>query len=282
MKHRLYNDVLNLVTHDTRGLHLIGTSGCGKSTLLRQVAEELNLNFYFINCTRQLSEGKLLGYNSVTSLEYSTTLFRKAVEEGGMFVFEEINAIDPNTLLVINSLDNGEMAFPDKSVKVHKDFRLCATSNPNDDMYASRDTLDFASKNRFTERWIDKDEDLALHLSDSTSKQDVEWLRKALIEQGYTKHLLTMRDEISLFNLRKLNLSQDPLLGLIREPTPELLATITRKWGYELEKKEAKRKEEERKEQERVAKLKAEEDFKNMDIHDVDNFDDFYRKLEEI
>ena len=99
----------------------------------------------------QLTVDDLLGYKSITDGTYFPSLLRDAVENGKIFILDEIDACNPNTLLALNSLKNKRFQFPDKIVDIHPDFRLIATANTLEysDVYNGRSKLDKATITRF-------------------------------------------------------------------------------------------------------------------------------------
>src|SRR5262245_10368722 len=138
-----------------RPVLLVGPAGSGKTHLAEQVAKALGLPFAFIACSAGMSEGQLLGRLVPTGeagkFEYLISEFVRCYENGGVFLFDEIDAADSNTLLVLNSaLANGRMALPNRPEKPfadrHPDFVCFAAANTfgtgADRMYVGRNQLD--------------------------------------------------------------------------------------------------------------------------------------------
>ena len=141
---------------------LVGPAGCGKTTVARVVAESLGLRFGHITLTAGMSEGALLGRNIPTGeggrFEYNPSQFVDFYENGGVFLLDEMDAADENTLLAINTaLANGSMALPNRTsqpeAKRHPDFVCIAAANTfgggADRMYVGRNQLDGATLDRF-------------------------------------------------------------------------------------------------------------------------------------
>ncbi len=130
---------------------LEGSVGTGKSTILLELAKELGLKYYASVLTDQTSKNEFTGYKNVMNGDTVRTEFREAVEFGGMYVLEEINASTANTTIIFNTIDNGFFIFADKIIEVHPDFRLCATMNTitNAKDFGGRRTLDKSVANRF-------------------------------------------------------------------------------------------------------------------------------------
>jgi len=278
MNHKQYDEIKKIIEAGI-AVHLVGPSGSGKSTIIKQVAKDLGLEYYYIGCTRQTTEGKFIGFNSVATLEYMSTLFRKAVEFGGIFSLEELNGIDPNTVLVLNSLDNGSMAFPDRIVEVHKDFRLVATSNPPSDEHGAMDELDFSTKNRFQEIWLDKDDKLCEELSSSEAMAEVEALRKLLEDNGSSKKL-TMRDEMRLEKLKALGI-KNPLLKLIDTESEELKSSISDKIEEGTKRVLEEQKARLQAALEEKKRLQEEAELAKLTQHDMQDLESYINKIKE-
>lgn len=208
MKHKKFPEIFTLVKANEPVL-LHGEKGTGKTTIFIQVAEELGLTFHSLSMTRQTTLSHILGFRSVTG-DYISTVFRKAVEEGGLFLLDELDAADPNVILSLNTLENGFVSFPDGIVKVHKDFRLVATANPFDDHshYTGRATLDAATLDRFDKILLELDDDLEATL---VSEQTLTEIRTArwVVEQVNIDIRLSTRDALRLEKRKQLGLAKD-------------------------------------------------------------------------
>jgi len=131
--------------------YLYGPAGSGKTTAAKQVADTLGMSFYFTSAVHD--EFKLTGFvNAGGSLVRST--FRDAYENGGVFLFDEIDRSNPSAVAVFNAaLANGHMDFPDGKVERHKDCLILAAGNTvglgGDAEYSTAQKLDGASTDRF-------------------------------------------------------------------------------------------------------------------------------------
>jgi len=159
--HPVFERVVKLAAA-RKHIFLPGPSGCGKSHLAKQVAEALELRFGFISCSAGMSESQLLGRTIPTGdhgqFEFQTTQFLECYENGGVFLFDEIDAADANVLLVINSaLANGHLSVPSRTdnpvAKRHPDFVCLAAANTwgrgADRQYCGRNELDESTLDRF-------------------------------------------------------------------------------------------------------------------------------------
>ncbi len=130
-----------------------GPSGTGKTEISIDYAKNKGRSYVKLQGTAQLTVDDFIGYKSITTGDYFRSLLREAVEYGHVFILDEMDACNPNTLLVLNGLKQEMFQFPDKLVKVHKDFRMIATANTltYDETYNARSPLDKATRARFKE-----------------------------------------------------------------------------------------------------------------------------------
>ncbi len=155
-----------------RHVLLVGPAGSGKTHLAEQVAKGLGLEFAHISCSAGMSEGQLLGrllpVGDGGKFEYVRSEFVRCYEEGGVFLFDEIDAADANTLLVLNAaLANGRMALPNRPgnpVAIrHPDFVCIAAANTfgtgADRQYVGRSQLDESTLDRFRIGQVEMDYD---------------------------------------------------------------------------------------------------------------------------
>lgn len=166
-RHKLMTTALNVVSQNIP-LLLVGPAGGGKSTAGEQIAECLSLPFYLQGAASGTHE--YIGYKDGAG-QYHTTPFRKAFEEGGLFMAEELDSGSPDVPLILNAgLANGHMAFPDSPVPIkrHSDFRIIANANTYgngaDRIYVGRTQLDGATIDRFAFIDWNYDEDLERQL----------------------------------------------------------------------------------------------------------------------
>ena len=147
-------DKLLTATQCGQPILMVGPAGTGKTYVAGQIADILGLDFYSISVGAQTSKSDLLGYMHAGG-EYIATQFRNAYEKGGLFLLDEADAGNSNVLILLNAaLSNGYMAFPDKMVHAHEDFRLIASANTfghgASRQYVGRNQLDAATLDRFT------------------------------------------------------------------------------------------------------------------------------------
>ena len=154
------------------------------------------MSMYSITGTRQTTLSALLGFISVTGT-YIRSQMREAIENGGLFLISEIDGMDPNVLLSINTIENGYVSFPDGIVEVHKDFRLVADANPFEEhhAYTGRSTLDASTLDRFDIINVPRDEALELSIVGKEVVDKVTIMR-TLLDKNNVSYTVSMRDAI--------------------------------------------------------------------------------------
>ena len=186
-RHNLFPEILTTVD---AGLHvaLIGPAGSGKSTLASQVAEALDLKYYLQNSVTGTHE--VAGYNDAYG-KYVTTSFRRAFQDGGLILVDEVDTSDPGALKWLNTaLANGYAMFPDQPEPVyrHKDFRAIIAANTfgngADRVYVGANQLDASTLDRFVFFQFDYDETLEKVLSGNVKwAERVQNLRRAATKE---------------------------------------------------------------------------------------------------
>ncbi len=166
--HKDFAELLEILTIEHQAF-LGGAAGTGKTTLAAQAAEALSLRFAHISCTAGMSEAHLLG-RMIADGTYISSNFVDLYENGGVFLADEVDAADANTLLVLNSaLANGYISVPNRAAKPtakrHPDFYMVCAANTfgnGSSEYAGREIMDAAFMDRFAlaKMHIDYDTDL--------------------------------------------------------------------------------------------------------------------------
>lgn len=183
--HKKFKQILQFVT-DGIPVYLYGPSGSGKSQTAKQVAEALNLPYYFTGKVDFPHD--LLGYNDAGG-NYVETQFYKAVKNGGLFLFDEIDASSEEALTAFNAvLNSGECAFPCGTIQAHENFRVMAAGNTcgqgGTGIYNARRKLDGATLDRFVPVYVDYDPQIESALGDDDTVQFVRVVRKAAERAG--------------------------------------------------------------------------------------------------
>lgn len=168
----------------TAGLNvlLVGPAGCGKTTLAHQVADALARPFASVSCTAGMSESEFKGWlipGEGGRFEYLESDFVRMYEQGGVFLFDEFDAADPNVLLFVNqALANGSFFLPIRKgatrVQRHPDFVCIAAANTYGTganmTYSGRERLDEATLDRFRAATIALDYDARLEAANVESE----------------------------------------------------------------------------------------------------------------
>lgn len=146
-------------------VYLHGPAGTGKNVLAKQVAEALNLEFYYCGCLQNKYE--LEGFVDAGG-NYQETEFFRAFTKGGVFLFDEIDGTEAEVLIAFNAaLANGYYNFPKYGkTKAHEDFVVIAAGNTSGrgatDAYNGRFQLDASTLDRFAFVKIGYDEKIEL------------------------------------------------------------------------------------------------------------------------
>ena len=191
-------------------IFLVGSAGSGKTTAARNIAKALDVKFYFTGAIN--SEYKLTGFIDAQGRIVNTE-FRKAYENGGLFLFDEIDASFPQAILAFNAaLANDFMDFPDKKVPKHKNFYCIAAANTfgtgADRQYVGRNQLDAATLDRFITLNWEIDETLEHELA-----KNYEWVnyvqkaRKAASKIG-ERHIISPRASMQGADLLRIGIDR--------------------------------------------------------------------------
>lgn len=267
MKHSRFDYAKRIVEADIN-LLLTGEAGTGKTTLAMQIAEELGLQFSCLSFSKQTSANAIIGFKSINGV-YIPSMVRDAYENGHLLLLDEIDAGDPNVLLLLNTLENGFISFPDKIVHGHKDFRLVATSNPQGDhvRYSGRSKLDFATLDRYLVIELDRDNDLEVSLTSQETIDMVTVAREILKDRG-SIHQVTMRDSIRIHKLLTTGIDSNPIKTVVFAKEKDLYS--------QFEKKVADRKKRWAEEQ---AERKRLEELEKQTQHECETFEQYTAKI---
>lgn len=186
---------------------LVGPSGCGKTYVAKRLAEALSARrFGAVSCSAGMSESQLAGWllptGSAGKFEYAPSLFVDIYENGGVFLFDELDAADPNAVTFINAALSGdpagdELFIPQRLdaqvVKRHKDCVVMAAANTYgngaDALYVGRNQLDAATLERFRVGTVRMDYDDAVETSvgDADVLKWARTVRSKIREHGMLK-----------------------------------------------------------------------------------------------
>lgn len=198
----VYERVLQLAAQGINTL-LVGPAGCGKTHLGSMVADGLNRRFSSISCSAGMSESQLAGWllptGAAGKFEYVPSPFIDMYENGGVFLLDEVDSSDPNTLTFINkALANAGFYVPQRfkspCVQKHPHFTCIAAANTfgtgADAQYVGRNALDAATLDRFAVGTVYMDYDPAVE--------------EALVEPAVLTWGRMIRDRIRAHKLRRI------------------------------------------------------------------------------
>lgn len=179
-------------------VYLVGPAGSGKTHAAIQCAKALDIPFHFTGAVA--SEFKLTGFIDAQGRIVSTE-FRKAFEQGGLFLFDEIDASYPQAVLAFNAaLANDYMDFPDKRVQRHEKFFCIAAANTYgqgaDRQYVGRNQLDAASLDRFVFMDWKYDEKLETTLAGNETWSNYVQKVRRFVEENKIRHVVSPRASI--------------------------------------------------------------------------------------
>ena len=152
-RHKLYPYIRTLIEAGVP-VYLKGPSQAGKSFVLAQVARDLSMPFRQIPLTAGASTSWLLG--TWTPQGWVEAGFPAIYTGGGVFLFDEIDAGDPNMLIVVNNaVSNDTLDNPRNGEVLRKSplFRPVAAGNTwgtgATSQYTGRARMDGATLERF-------------------------------------------------------------------------------------------------------------------------------------
>ena len=141
---------------------LVGPAGSGKTTLAGQLAKLIKARFGFLSCTQGMSESQLTGWLLPTeangAFAYRAAPFVEIYTGGGVFLLDELDRADANTILVLNAaLANGHLAIPHnlKSPVITRSKAAVligagnTTGGGADEIYSAAGALDGSTIDRF-------------------------------------------------------------------------------------------------------------------------------------
>jgi cobaltochelatase CobS len=214
--HNAFKKTLQLSVLE-RQVFVAGAAGTGKTTLAEQIAKALELRFGHISCTAGMSEAHLLGRMDAHG-NYLQSQFVDLYENGGVFLFDEVDAADSNTMLIINSaLANGAMSVPNRkekpTAKRHEDFICICAANTwgfGSNEYAGRNILDAAFLDRFTGSRIVVDYDLEMEkeiAGEQTELLKAIWKIRDNVKKNRIRRVVSTRAIVS--GVRQINAGID-------------------------------------------------------------------------
>ena len=140
---------------------LIGPAGSGKTSAVRAAADLLGLDYYSVGACQTPYE--LTGFISASGDRVETS-FSRFCQNGGVFLFDELDGSSPKALTVLHeALDNRRLTLPGgESIELHPSCLIVASANTwgrgADRTYVGRNALDGATLDRFVQLAMGYDE----------------------------------------------------------------------------------------------------------------------------
>lgn len=191
IRHAIFEKLVKLAAL-RENVWLAGPAGGGKTTCCKHVAEALGLPFYAKSFGLHTPKSEIFGQRFADGI-YIGTDFRKAYEEGGLFLGDEWDAANPNLQVQLNAaIENGFCSFPDKIVERHKDFIMFVGCNTfgrgADSAYVGRQQQDAAAIDRWVFVEFNYDERLEKALS-----KNADWVERV---QKIRKTIADMKEKV--------------------------------------------------------------------------------------
>jgi len=190
-----------------------------KSHTLQQVALGLGIPFHSQSVSMQTTKTDLIGFVDANGV-YRYNGFIHAFRDGGLFNLDEIDAGNPNVLVVLNSaISNGFIETPDGNMLTkHDNFRMACTANTvgtgANTKYVGRNKLDAATLDRFALVHFELDEELEEKLSgDKALASGFRAMRK-LADKKFEDIMITMRSCIGTSKLMKAGIDVETALNI--------------------------------------------------------------------
>ena len=205
-QHPVFERVLKLVIAGANVL-LVGPAGTGKSYLSEQIGKALGREYGAINGTAGASETQLTGWllpvGENGRMQYVPSIFVRLYQGGNsVFCFDEMDAFDPNMLLIANgALANGHIFIAHKlcgqHVKRGENTSIIGTANTwgtgANQVYMGRNGLDASTTDRFIKVYVDYDKGLERRIAKSVG-----------LAPEQAQELWSLRDKVMQHKLRRL------------------------------------------------------------------------------
>ncbi len=134
---QILSDLFTWMNLEECSLYITGPTGSGKSSLIIETAARLNIPLYNIVAHSRLETPEMIGgyrLNSQGGMDFHYGPLVKAMKEGGWFLLDEGDLLDPSTAAGINNVAEGRsLTIPETGevVAPAKGFRFIITANSN-------------------------------------------------------------------------------------------------------------------------------------------------------
>lgn len=140
------------------GLYLTGPTGSGKSSIIRQVAARLNLPLHGITAHSRMEIPDMVGQFVIKdgTMNYVYGPLARAMRDGGLFLLDEIDTLEPSVLVGLNGIVEGDVLVISENggeiIRRHPEFRFVATGNTN----GGGNTGEYMGTNRMNIAFMDR------------------------------------------------------------------------------------------------------------------------------
>ena len=218
MQHKKFDMVCQLV-YNNLPCYLWGPAGTGKTEMVRSVAKALGLEYY--QAAKVTEVFTLTGFVDANG-QYVESDFYRAFTKGGVFLFDEMDASDEESLVAFNAaISQRCFSFPGIGTKeAHPDFRVVGAGNTGGtgatEEYTGRRSLDASTLNRFFYVEIDNDEGLERVCANGDDKivEFIHDLRQSAKAAGVTI-ILSLRNITQMSTLRSIFNEEELLRGCV-------------------------------------------------------------------
>lgn len=134
-----------------------GPSGAGKTALVEQWHAYLRWPLFTLTGSRRMTSDKILGSpmpNESGGLDWKDGPLTRAARSGASFLFNEINACEPDEIICMNDVAQPgapfEVEMTGELVQPAPTFRIFGTKNPEGGtLYVARKAMDISTRHRF-------------------------------------------------------------------------------------------------------------------------------------
>ena len=218
IQHKKFDMICQLV-YNNLPCYLWGPAGTGKTEMVRSVAKALGLEYY--QAAKVTEVFTLTGFVDANG-QYVESDFYRAFTKGGVFLFDEMDASDEESLVAFNAaISQRCFSFPGIGMKeAHPDFRVVGAGNTGGtgatEEYTGRRSLDASTLNRFFYVEIDNDEGLERVCANGDEKivEFIHDLRQSAKAAGVTI-VLSLRNITQMSTLRSIFKEEEILRGCV-------------------------------------------------------------------